>query len=476
MSTVTTAEVVVLDEGLHRGLNRTHALAIVIGAVLGAAIYIRPAYIAQLVATPVELMAVWAAAGLFCLGGALTYGELAARVPRSGGEYAFLRVTLGELPAFLYGWMRLTVGLGGVASMALAASSFFADLVPLGRAWDRIEWPALGLAAAIDFGPRQAVAVLFIALLAAINIRGVGTAGRLQTALTSIKVVALLALVTALFVMGHPPAAVLPGPVSLTPGSREPFAYSAAVLAGVSAYNGWQLVAMVGGEVQDARRTLRWALTVGILVAIALYLTVNLAYLHVLSMEDLRTAFSTQHPEAASVASRAATLVLGAHVGRLLPLLFLVSTLGALHCNLLSMPRVLFAMARDGLLPRRVGSVAVRSRAPVVAIVVLATLATGLVLLGTYDRVANMMAFGCLLFFAVNAYGLLYLQHAKRSVGVDRPSRRASVVPTLFLCAATVLLLTLIARGTVEILAAVGVIGIGVPVFYAIRAWKAFRK
>jgi len=476
MSTATTADVTVLDEGLYRGLSKTHALAIVVGAVLGAAIYIRPAYIAQLVATPGELMAVWTAAGLFCLGGALTYGELAARVPRSGGEYAFLRVTLGELPAFLYGWMRLTVGLGGVASMALAASSFFADLVPLGIAWGRLEFHALGLAATIELGPRQAVAVLIIALLAALNIRGVGTAGRLQTALTSIKVVALLALVTAVFALGHPPAAALSGPASLTPVSREPFAYSAAVLAGVSAYNGWQLVAMVGGEVQNPRRTLRWALTVGIVVAIALYLTVNLAYLHVLSMEDLRTAFSTQHPAAPSVASRAATLVLGVHAGRLLPLLFLVSTLGALHCNLLALPRVLFAMARDGLLPSRVGSVAARSRAPAVAIIVLATLATALVLLGTYDRVANMMAFGCLVFFAVNAYGLLHVQHAQRSIGAGRPSRRASLVPALFLCAATVLLLTLIARGNVEILAAVAVIGIGVPAFYAIRAWKAFWK
>jgi APA family basic amino acid/polyamine antiporter len=119
------------DEGLNRGLTRWHALAVVVGGVLGTGIYIRPASIAQLVGSPAIIMTVWIGTGLLSLAGALTYAELAARIPRSGGEYAFLKVTLGELPAFLFGWMRMTVGVGSVAGLAVAVTVFLSDLIPL---------------------------------------------------------------------------------------------------------------------------------------------------------------------------------------------------------------------------------------------------------------------------------------------------------------------------------------------------------
>jgi basic amino acid/polyamine antiporter, APA family len=108
----TVVSITASDEGLHRGLTRWHALAVVVGGVLGTGVYIRPASIAQLVGSPSMIMTVWIGTGLLSLAGALTYAELAARIPRSGGEYAFLKVTIGELPAFLFGWMRLTVGVG----------------------------------------------------------------------------------------------------------------------------------------------------------------------------------------------------------------------------------------------------------------------------------------------------------------------------------------------------------------------------
>jgi len=143
----------VAEEGLHRGLTRWHALAVVIGGMLGTGIYTRPASIAQLVGSPSSIMAVWIGTGLLSLAGALTYAALAARIPRSGGEYAFLRVTLGELPAFLFGWMRLTVGVGTIAGLAVAVTVFLSDLVPL----------------------------------AILNTRGVAKAGQFQTGITTIK-------------------------------------------------------------------------------------------------------------------------------------------------------------------------------------------------------------------------------------------------------------------------------------------------
>src|ERR1700682_6492707 len=147
-------------EGLRRGLTRWHALAIVVGGVLGTGVYIRPASIAQLVGSPPLIMTVWVVTGLLSLAGALTYAELAARIPRSGGEYAFLKVTMVELPAFLYGWMRMTVGVGPIAVQAVAVTVFLSDLVPLAPAWAHIRIPWRPQPISIDFGPHQLIAVL----------------------------------------------------------------------------------------------------------------------------------------------------------------------------------------------------------------------------------------------------------------------------------------------------------------------------
>ncbi len=163
------------EQPLDRGLTRWHALAVVVGSIVGTGIYIRPASIAQLVGSPTVVLAVWICAGLLSLAGALTYAQLAARIPRSGGEYAFLRTTLGELPAFLFGWMRLTVSVGTCAAMAVAVTVFLSDLVPLGQPWIQVPIPGFHATVLIDLGSRQLLAVLIIMSLAVLNLRGVGT-------------------------------------------------------------------------------------------------------------------------------------------------------------------------------------------------------------------------------------------------------------------------------------------------------------
>jgi basic amino acid/polyamine antiporter, APA family len=149
---MSTARPAVTDEGLRRDLTGLHALAIVVGTVVGTGIYLRPASIAQLVHSPFRVMTIWVAAGLFTLAGALTYAELTSRLPRSGGEYAFLRETLGEFPAFLFGWMRLTVGVSAIAAMAVAVAVFVSDLVPLGGPWWRYTLRVFDESSTIDLG------------------------------------------------------------------------------------------------------------------------------------------------------------------------------------------------------------------------------------------------------------------------------------------------------------------------------------
>ena len=460
------------EQTLRRGLTRWHALAVVVGSIVGTGIYIRPASVAQLMGSPTLILVVWIAAGVLTLAGALTYAQLAALIPRAGGEYAFLRTTIGELPAFLFGWMRLTVSVGTCAAMAVAVTVFLSDLAPLGRPWVQLPVPWPGTTASIDIGLRQALAVLIILSLAALNLRGVGHAGRFQAGVTTLKVVGLLGLIVGVLAFGQAADGSSPDHSRLATYAVDSTDFSAALLAGMVAFNGWANVAMLAGEVRDAERTVPWALLWGILGVIGLYVMVNVAYLYVLPMGDITTANSAAHPTASSVASRAALASLGPRVGVVLPVLFMVSALGTLHCNLMAVPRVFYAMARDGLMPAALGRVDPTARTPAFSIVAVAFIGAFLAVIGSYDRLSSMATFGNILFFALNAWGLI-----RWPVGKDTAIRRGRGrwVPWIFLLGCMWLLVTVVARGSVEIVWALVLIGAGVPVYFATKGLQRRR-
>lgn len=437
------------DEGLRRALTRWHALAIVVGAVVGTGIYLRPASIAQLVQTPGRIAAVWIGAALISLAGAATYSSLASRFPRSGGEYAYLRETLGHFPAFMFGWMRLTLGAATVAALSVASAVFLSDLFPLNQV------------------ARRALPVLFIAVLATINVLGVANAGRFQSAVTTIKVIALAALIVAIFALTSSRGA---GPIAAGDAAVAPVglaAYASALLAALASFAGWTNVAMVGGEAQGAQRNLPWAMMIGIAIAAALYLLANVAYLRALPMSQVLTANSTAFPTAPSIASRAAEATIGASAGQFLALAFVVSALGALHCNLLAVPRVFFAMSRDGQLPAVFARLAPRRRTPHVAIIVMAGIAALFAMFGNYDRLTNMTSFGYILFYALTTYGYL---RARRRWPARSGSRLVQLwIPRAFLAATAAILTVVIARGPQEIAFSIGLLGLGVPVYLFMR-------
>jgi len=352
-----------------------------------------------------------------------------------------------------------------VAGIAVAVTVFLSDLVPLAPAWVHIVNPWRPDRILIEFGPRQLIAVLIIAGLAIINTRGVGKAGRFQSWITTLKVLGLIGLISAVVILGHPHAATTVSH-GTNPAPIGPSAYSAAMLAALAAFNGWANVAMVGGEVQDPERNLPWALTLGMLIVIGLYVAVNLAYLYVLPLDDILTANSTAHPAASSVASRAAVAVLGARASFLLPLLFMVSALGTLHCNMLAVPRVFFSMARDGLLPDSLARVSSIARTPSVAITTLACIAALFAVLGSYDRLTNMATFGYILFFALNTIGFLWWRRAGAEAGIRW---RGTWIPVVFLAGMLWLIVMLVAGGSVGILAALALMAAGLPVFAYMR-------
>ncbi len=444
----------------------------VVGSIVGTGIYIRPASVAQLVGSRTLVLVVWICAGLLSLAGALTYAQLAALIPRSGGEYAFLRTTLGELPAFLFGWMRLTVSVGTCAAMAVAVTVFLSDLVPLGQPWLHLSVPWPHTTLLIEVGLRQVLAVLIIASLAVLNLRGVGHAGRFQAAVTTLKVIGLIGLIVGVLAWGHATGPSAPNHASNATAPVDSMAFSAALLGGMVAFNGWAKLAMLAGEVKNAEHTVPWALFWGILSVMGLYVLVNVAYLYVLPMGDILAANSSAHPTASSVASRAALAALGPRIGAVLPVLFMVSALGTLHCNLMAVPRVFYAMARDGLMPATLGRVDPTARTPAVSILTVAVIGALLALVGNYDRLSSMATFGNILFFALNAWGLI-LWSSGKEVSRTRGLRRW--MPWVFLVGSLWLLVTVIARGSVEIVWALVLIGAGVPVYLGIRRARRSR-
>jgi len=443
----------VTDEGLRRDLTRFHALAIVVGAVLGSGIYLRPALVAQQVHTPGRFLVVWGVAGLLSLAGALTYAELTARFPRSGGEYTFLRETLGEFPAFLFGWTRLTVGVGTLAALGAAVGVFVSDLLP------------------VLVTARRAVAALVIFALALLNVSGVARAGRFQGIVTTLKVFGLLLLIGALLLAQPATGETYDPPANVAPPSF--LAWGTALFAAMTACDGWQRAAMVAGETRDARRTLPWALIVGLMAIVLFYVAINGAYLRVLPFQDIATSSSATFPDAPSVAGRAASLALGSNAATTLAVLFLLSAVGTLHCNLLLPPRVLFAMARDGLLPASLSRVGESARTPAVAIIALAGFGMTLALLSGYDRLTNMAAVGVSLFSALSSLGLLLCRRRTALPSDSGVFRAPRGVAELFFVGSLAVMVSLIATASVEILSALALIGVGVPIYGVIRLRRA---
>jgi APA family basic amino acid/polyamine antiporter len=289
---------------------------------------------------------------------------------------------------------------------------------------------------------------------------------------TVLKVIGLIGLIVGVLAWGHAAGTLTLNHASNATAPVDSMAFSAALLGGMVAFNGWANVAMLAGEVKNAEHTVPWALVWGILSVIGLYVLVNVAYLYVLPMGDILAANSSAHPTASSVASRAALAALGPRVGAVLPVLFMVSALGTLHCNLMAVPRVFYAMARDGLMPAALGRVDPTARTPAVSILTVAFIGALLALVGSYDRLSSMATFGNILFFALNAWGLIRWSSGKKA------SRRRGLpryMPWVFLVGSLWLLVTVIARGSVEIVWALVLIGTGVPVYLGIRSARRGR-
>ena len=440
---------------LRRALGLIDASAIVAGTVIGTGIFLVPATVAREIGTVGGVFLVWVAGGLLSLAGALSYAELGAMFPEAGGEYAFLRRAYGPMWGFLFGWQQVVIGkTGSIASIAMAFAIFLGFFIPGLDA----DWIVLGEHAALS--GTQLIAVASIVLLTGLNYLGVAVGGRVQSALTVLKVAAILALAAFAFSSGS-------GSWSHFAATQETstqwFGLGAALAATLWSYDGWNNLTLVGAEVREPHSTIPRVLVLGLLGVMAVYLLTNLAYLYMLPL--------SQMAHSPRLAQEVAVAAVGAWGGEAITIAALVSTLAALNGSILTGARVSYAMARDRLFFRHMADLDAKHHSPVKALLLQCLFASILILIlghakDAFERLFNYAVFGTWLFYGITALAVIVLR--RRRPDLHRPYLTPGYpwIPLSFILVASGFCLSLMLRRPLETGLGLALLVAGLP-FYA---------
>jgi basic amino acid/polyamine antiporter, APA family len=451
-----------------RDLDLAAATSLVVGICIGTGVFLKAAAMAQAVGTPLLVLAAWALAGLVAMLGALCFAELGALLPDAGGEYVYLRAAFGEVPGFLYACNSFVLGGASIAAYGAAVAIFISDIHPFAAHWVAFTVPVFGHAFTLEFGPRQLLAVAVIALFTAINCAGVMLGGRVQTLLTAAKVLAILGVAAGVFLFsGVHDAANLAAPAGSSGGGLAGF--GAAMFSALWAYSGWQYLPMAAGEVQDPQRNLPRAIIGGSLLVLGIYLVINTAYLYALPFWQVASANSTAYPDAPSVAARAVQTFLGARAAPVAALIFLLSAAGSLNGTILTRARVSYASACDGLFFAPFARLGVRSRVPLVSLIVMSVWAALLAATGSFDQLTNMAVMSYALFWIPVVLAVLVLR--RRLPHAPRPYRLPGgfVVPVLFVLVMIWIVISALITTPRESIATIVLILLGLPLYPLFR-------
>jgi APA family basic amino acid/polyamine antiporter len=452
---------------LVRGLGLIAAISIVVGNVIGTGVFLKARVMTCNVGTPTKVMAVWVAAGLLSLAGALTYAELAAMMPRAGGEYVFIREAYGAPWAFLYGWMQFFVArAGGLAALSISFAIFLNTLV--GGALD-IKYFTLNLPyLQIPVGLLQIIAISIIALVTAINCAAISVSGHVAAVLTGIKIALVLAVGVGAFMYtsgdwAHMASANMGGTCEgVSTAARAGTAgFGAAMLGALWAYNGWNDLTLVAGEVKNPQRNIPLALIGGMSIIGLLYIFINAAYFYVLTPTEIASV-STGSSVAAEVARR----TLGSVGLSLISVGLLASTFGTIHVGVVTGARVPYAMSRDRLFFQNLARLSPRTHVPIGALVAQAVWACALALSGSFDALTNYSIFGLWIFYGLTTASVFIFR--RRMPRAERPYRAWGypVVPVLFLLATAWLLGNTLLATTRQAVTGLVLIALGLPVYW----------
>ncbi len=460
-------------KGLHRTLGLWTAVLAVIGSVMGSGVFKKAGPMAMELGSANLVLLAWFLAGLVTLAGALANLEVAGLIAEPGGQYAFFRKMYGKLFAFLYGWSSFAViesatiaGVGYV--FAESANEFF----PIPRLPASIEaFSLFGIIHPFANSGTKGLTIGAILALTWANRRGVALGGYLSNLLTFAKVFGI----TIVIVAGLSLAASAGGAVSFVPGNGASSPASpgsplgifgamfAAMLGAFWAYQGWNSVATLGGEVENPRRNIPLAILFGVLAVIAIYLAVNFVYFAILPVE---TVARLAREENRIVAVEAVRAVAGPGGAGATTFLILVSTFGTLHVTILTASRIYYAMGGDGIFFRGSDQAHPRYRTPSRALVIQGIWSSFLVLTGTFDELTDRLVFAAFLFYGAGALGVFVLRW--KMPDIARPFRAFGypVVPALFVLFCACLVVVTIIEKPRDAAFGAGLVLAGIPFFW----------
>ena len=443
---------------LIRGVGAWGAVAVNVANMIGTGVFLKARVMTCNVGSPRLVLLVWVCAGLLSLAGTFSYSEIAAMIPEAGGDYVYLRKAYGRLVGFLYGWMFFAVARAGSQAALAVGLATFMNVALNGR----LEHWHLG-----PFTGLKAVALATIWIVALINCASVTAGGRAALVLTVAKVALVLGVGAAAFALGQGDWAHLSGSglagtcEQVEASARGGFAgFGAAMLGALWAYDGWNNVAPLAGEIRDPQRNLPRAFVGGMLVVGALYLFVNLAYFYALTPEQVASV-----PAASSVATEVLKRFLGPTAVALVAVALMVSSFGSLHASVLANSRIPYAMARDGLFFHALSKLS-RTNVPAKAIVAQAAWGSVLAISGTYDSLTDSVIFASWLFYGLSTAALFVFR--KTMPDTPRPYRALGypVVPVIFLCVTAALLINTFVAAPRQALQGVAVLIAGLPFYW----------
>jgi len=397
---------------LKRAINLPTGILLVAGIMIGSGVFKKIAPMSHSLMSEPAILAAWITAGIMTIFGAFTYSGLSSLTENTGGTYEYIRLTFGELPAFLLGWTYfMIVGTGSIAALAFvfsqSADALFHFPVLFGDQQDisigHFIYPFRGFAVKL-------LAITMIVLLTVYNIRGIKKGGNLNNVVTAAKILGIVLLIAAGLFYGHPSE----NGNSLTQeiGGTTLFSgFFAALLSALWAYDGWANITFVTGEIKNPKRNLPYAVIGGVGIATILYVTLNWVYMKVLTLEQLSAI--PEHRIAAAVVSES----LFGHAGAtLIIVLILICTFGALNGCVISYPRISYRMAQEKVFFKKAAYVHPVFKTPYVALIYTCLWSCVLVLTGTFDEITNLVVFSGYFFFGLAALGLIKMKRQKKIV------------------------------------------------------------
>jgi len=452
-------------ESLVRQLGLFDSSMVMMGIVIGSGIFITTGIMAKTIPSASLILLAWLVGGLLTLAGALTYAELGASMPEAGGHYIYLKKAYGPLVGFLFGWITFLVYMtGGIAALAIAFAEYFGYFFPdlsIQKILFSTEIAIFNHTFNFSLSMGQLVAVMVILFLSLANYIGLVLGKIIQNVLTVIKIGTILIFVILGFSVGEGTAIRFDLNPSGLSFHQLIVGFGIALIAVAWAFDGWNNINFVAGEVKNPQRNLPRALILGTLSVTILYVLVNYIYLYALPINELTGVVR--------VAEKSVTVLFGGSWAAVISAAVVISTFGAINGSILTGPRVYYAMAKDKLFFQRVGRVHPRFKTPSFSIFIQALWSSILVLSGTFEQIITFAMFVSIIFWIAAAASVFTLR--KKYPDLRRPYKTWGypIVPIIFIIASSGILINTLFEKPVESLAGVLITIIGIPVYYF---WK----